>query len=447
MKINLTLRLSFLILFFACLNACGKATPAPVVTTTPTVKLPTTTPTLPLPTQTSTPLVNQQMIDSWLTQIAIATPIRTPVSQAHTNKSGVYGNESGLYFQSENGELTQLTRNKQDNGAILSDDGQVIVFYRGGENDAVYAVNANGSNERLIIESKSLPTLGQGEITALTFKPNSHYLLFNTYLCNPTKNRPSYNATDCTVSVYVMDVDRSEIVGFLSGLSGNTMQNRNFEISPDGMFVSVANSGHIDIYANNLADSNMVYQNAITYWRTRPDEYLPRQYWLPDSSGLIAIVAEEGQTNGPADPAALYVAYRYILGDTMSKIPFDKTLTGDFMREPPSCVSPDRNWILFAGIDSDNLQGEVLHYLGNLNNGKTQAFEEFGMPLDCQWSLDSKHFVSSMHNFIGSVDGSLPIPIGGYFLGWIDNTHYYYGTYENGKVESSKIYIGEITDK
>jgi hypothetical protein len=222
------------------------------------------------------------------------------------------------------------------------------------------------------------------------------------------------------------------------------MQNRNFMVSPDGQYISVASSGHINIYRGR----DIYYQNAVVYNITRPDEYLPRQFWLPDSSGLLAIVATD-KYNEPGTPSWSYAVYRYKLGETAVQIPLDKTIVrtqGD-----TSCVSPDRNWILFAGTDIDSGQWGDLqgYYLGNLNNGQTRPFTFYGFPWNCVWSPDNKHFVSYGNlsfSFIVPVDGFLPIPINGVFLEWIDNTHYYYETYENGKVESRKVYIGEITD-
>ena len=54
-----------------------------------------------------------------------------------------------------------------------------------------------------------------------------------------------------------------------------------------------------------------------------------------------------------------------------------------------------------------------------------------------QWSSDSQYFASGGR--IGAVDGTV-IPIDGDFLGWIDNSFYFY---DNIKENSRKIYIGE----
>ncbi len=427
------------------------STPLPTFTPDPYTPLPTFTP-FPTFTSSPTPLINSQLVDYWFAQYALATPIRTPVAQMKRNSPRVYTTKGNVYFQDSNGKAIQITDSGKDQYPILSDDWQKVVFYRGDNYDNLHSINTDGSNERLLVTSKSLPTLSQGEIKALTFQPKTHYLLFNTYLCNPRPTRPSYNAPDCTVSIYGVDTDSGDLAQIVAGLSGNTMQDRNFEISPDGQYISVASSGHINIYRGY----EIYYQNAVVYNITRPDEYLPRQFWLPDSSGLLAIVSDD-EYNEPTAPPWSYAVYRYKLGETAVQIPLDKTIVrtqGD-----TSCVSPDRNWIFFSGtgadIDFSQWMGEGQGYLGNLNNGQTQAFTQFGVPWGCAWSPDNKHFVAyginsplgfSPLSFIGSVDGSLPIPVSGSFLEWIDNTHYYYETYENGKVESRKVYIGEITD-
>jgi Tol biopolymer transport system component len=232
----------------------------------------------------------------------LATPIRTPVRHVTVHTPIAYIKDNNIYFQNSEGQPIQLTHSGKDQNPTLSDDGQKIVFYRGEKKDDAYSINADGSNEQLIITIKSLPVLGQGEIRALTFVPDTHFLLFNTYLCNP--HVFLYNASDCTVSTYSVDTDTGRISGLLAGLSGNAMQERNFENSPDGRYISVATSGYIDIYylSSEPLDSHVAYQNAIVYLRTEPDEYFPRQYWLPDSSGLMAIVPTD-KSNEPAGSA------------------------------------------------------------------------------------------------------------------------------------------------
>jgi hypothetical protein len=133
-------------------------------------------------------------------------------------------------------------------------------------------------------------------------------------------------------------------------------------------------------------------------------------------------------------------------------IPFDKFIEIKDFRDNEWCVSPDRNWILFPRHETGEPFYSGSHYVGNLNNGYTRAYEPSGIqPLYyyyCLWSPDSKHFIDSWHMSIKSVDESKSIPVdgyAGYFLAWIDNTHYYYIAEEIPNTPSTRqTYIGEI---
>ena len=339
-----------------------------------------------------------------------------------------------LYLQNGTNSQIQLTYRGKDRNPILSDDGKKIVFYRGETFDSVYSINADGSHEQEIIESQSLSVLGHGDIKALTFVPNTHFLLFNTFLCNPSE--ALYNAPDCTVGIYSVDADSREISELVSGLNGNALQERNFAVSPDGSYISVAALGHIDIYFLYTKRVDISQQDAILYNITTPDEFLPLQYWLTDSSGLIAVLPTDIH-NEPGTPPHTFTAWRYTMPNNVStgkatQIPLDPPIV--FLWTCNFSVSPDRNWIFYISDRIPSL------YLINLNDGHTQLHED-GCPSSSvaspQWSSDSLHFASGRR--IRSVDGTT-IPIDGDFLGWIDDSYYFY---EAIKDNSRKIYIGE----
>lgn len=345
--------------------------------------------------------------------------------------------DGNLYLQDGINPPIQLTYDGKDRDPIISHDGTKIVFYRGEASDSVYSINADGSQEQAIIVSQLLPILGRGDIKALTFVPNTRVLLFNTYLCNPSVNL--YNAADCTVGIYSVDVDSGEINELVSGLSGNRTQSRNFEISPDGNYISVAASGHIDIYSYDGQRIAISRQGIIVYNRTIPDEFLPLQSWLPDSSGLIAVVPTDIY-NEPATPPHTFTAWRYSITD---KIDNDTAI--QLQLDPPigfnsGCnfsVSLDGNWILYVSDRISSL------YLGSLNKILTRPLEwENGCPtmysLYDQWSPDSRHF--AWQNTIVTTDGEF-ISIAGDFRGWIDDSHYFYVTI---KENSGKTYIGDL---
>lgn len=356
----------------------------------------------------------------------------------------IYASKDGIYLNDGLNPPKQLTRNSQDRDPILSDDGKKIVFYRGkannDDNDNVYSINVDGSQEKQIISSKSLPLLGRGNVRSLIFLPKTHSLLFNTYLCSPSQGGPSYDAPDCTVGIYRVDADTGKIEPFLQGLSGNTMQSYrgNFAVSPNGRYTSVTSSGHIDLY-----DDGTVYPDVIRYYRTQPDEYLPHQFWLPDSSGLVAVVSTD-TGNEPGTPPFTYGAWRYTAKDKLAvQVNFPAVMMSN-----SGCsfsVSPDRNWILFLGNETGDITADLALYLGNLIDGSMKTIDwklagDCPTPTSTRWSSDSQHY--AFYKAILNLDGT-QTQTNGSFKSWIDSTHYYY-TIKADDPTPQKTYAAEL---
>ena len=355
----------------------------------------------------------------------------------------VYENHGDLYLQDGTKPSIQRTHSGKDRDPILSDDGGKIVFYRGDAFDNVYSINADGSKEQALIKSKSLPVLGRGDVKNLTFVPGTHYILFNTYICNPQVHL--YVAADCTVGIYIVDTDSAKMSELVAGLHGDRMQGRNFEVSPNGTWISVADSGHVDIYSLNLysGSAEIWIPDVILYNRTKPNEFLPQQYWLPDSSGVIAIIASD-LYNEPGTPPQTYAAFRYKLYDKAIQIPLDPSpmWVGGFCY---FSVSPDRNWIIYI-----NGNETISVYLGDLNDGQVENYvgDDCSFQGVYSWSPDSRHFSNSflVNGSIGAVDiGAVdgpPLHIGGIFVGWIDASHYVYDVIKDKVFVETR--IGEI---
>lgn len=327
--------------------------------------------------------------------------------------------DGNLYIQNGTKAPAQLTYSGTDHDPVISIEGNKVVFYRGEGFGSVYSINADGSQEQIIIESQSLPILGLGEIHSLTFQRDTHKLYFNTYLCESSPYLYVYPS--CTIGIYSVDADTGELDEIRAGLSGYAGQNRNFELSPNGNFLSIATSGHIDLY---FASGDIFYQDAIIYRRTVPNEFIPTQYWIPDSSALIAVLPAS-RVNEVTGPPSMYSAWRFTL---------DGNISAEVSLEPPimmraGCsfsISPDRNWIFYYG-DETNRSGL---YIGDLTDGTSQVFDlEWGpncpTPNTHRWSPDSKYFAFSQ--VLGNIDGTL-VPFSGQFLGWIDDNHYFFET-------------------
>jgi Tol biopolymer transport system component len=382
------------------------ATDQPTATLTPTA-LPTETPTItPTPGKPFT-MDDLNKIYAGLTSVYVSS----------------YGN---IFIKKGLEQPRRLTYSGKNYAPILSDDGQKVVFYRVQDSvRAVYSINVDGSKERLIISKAMFPDF-DGEIADLTFVPQTHLLLFNMELCDP--RTALYNAPDCIRDIYSVNTDSGKFRQLVKGLSGDAMQYHNFEVSPDGRYLAVAGLGHVDIFDIN---GKLVYPKALRYRITTPDEFLPFRYWLPDSSGFIAIVAVN-EFNRPPDLANSFTVWRYTIADnTAVQLPF-------FPISDSPClfsVSPDRNWIIFNGDRRPDENIKV--YLGNLNSGYAKLFAGHGGCAEhaasffddkVMWSPDSKHFVFSSNTIgaIGSVFRGPSIPVGGHFTGWLDATHYQY---------------------
>jgi Tol biopolymer transport system component len=446
MNKSLTISCLSWIISLLFLVACGAiaekqvASPIPGIVTADVVQITQTdtgqpmvisTPTIP----TETPALTQASGKSFTLE-----DLQTLVA----NNRRVYVRDGNISIEEGFAQPRQLTHSGQDYAPLLSDDGQKIVFYRGEAFDTIYSINADGSKEKSLIISQSLPLLSKGgRIESLAFVPHKHDLIFNTYLCEESKGLYAFGP--CTVSLFRVDTDTGELTELAAGLSGHTGQDGNFAISPDGTYVSVAASGHIDLLIIYDGD---ILNYMLNYQRTRPGEFLPYQYWLPDSGGLIAIASADS-SNEPGTPPQVYTIWRYSEKDLKAtQLPFDPPIRRIHSTGCSFSVSPDRNWIFYTSYKESEADSTV--YLGDLNNGQSQEYKWEGWcggtdTRYLQWSPDSKYFATQglLNDVIGSVDGT-SFSVGGMFTGWIDSTHYRYTKIISEKPPVSENYVAEV---
>jgi len=352
----------FWIILITLLAACATLPPTSQPTTYPAgtmTSAPTLTPVLETPT-------------------ALPTPSPTPLPSFTLDGLRVaYIIKGNLYVQDSGGQPVQLTNSGADRAPLFSDDGQKIVFYRGkiNDNNNVYSVDADGSQEQALITTDWLTVLGLGTKAGhLAFVPGTHQLLFNTYLCSPQE--PAN--VGCTTGLFLTDVDAGKIKELLAPrLGGHLPWNGNsswdgnyFQVSPDGKLLSVAVSGHIDLFS---IDGQVIRRNIMTYTRSAPDELLPSQYWLPDSSGLVVALPAETDFGFAYGTTPTYTIWRYTLaGNVATQIPFDPSpmwvsIDCDYLIH----FSPDRNWGIYK-----RLANNVQLYVGNLNDGHSQLYAQ-----------------------------------------------------------------------
>lgn len=402
-----------LIVLLILLASC---TTTPAATETPTAaQLPATEALSPLPTFTPT-----------ITQHPFPTLPQPPAQPFLIDRLRmVYEKDGNIYLQDGFQAAKKLTFHGDAHEPRLSTDGGTILFYRGETKDNLYSIQADGTKEILLIETKILRKLSRGEVKGITFIPNSTKILFNTYLCNDPLPG-AYDPVECVVGLYQVDFLTGETHRVVTGLSGNRLHDKNFSISPNGQFLSVAASGHVDLYIASGFSYENIKQDVITYFRTRSVEYLATQYWLPDSSGFVAVIANSGYY-GLLEMPNTFATYRYTFFEERGVfIPLDPQIGANWR------ISPDRNWVIYDSYPS--------RFLGNLNTGHTQKFP-IPYSLDSfKWSPGSRYVTFGRE--IYSLDGS-QIAANGEFLAWLDSTHYIYTVIDSSSPQR-KNYIGEI---
>ena len=339
-----------------------------------------------------------------------------------------YTVDGNLYVQNGSNSPKKLSNSGEDLSPMFSDDGEKIIFYRGKSQDknSIFSINADGSDTQEIITKDWLDTLGKGTKAGhLAFVPNTHQIIFNTYLC--PEYSPSSNS-GCTVGLFLTNSDTGEIkeiilptLGGRLPWYGDSRWLGNFSISPDGKLLAVAHVGQIDIL--NM-DGKVIHQSIMKYSGDMPSELYPKMYWFSDSSGLIVALPAETDYRGPGysgDPT--YTIWRYT---------FDDNIATQILLEPSPVwihmesndvmsISPNREWIIYFADDCKL-------YKGNLLDGSTELLLPCEYYLPMRWSSDNIHFSgneSPRGSILGSVNGVLGYPPG-YFVGWIDAKRFVY---------------------
>ncbi|MGB3716681.1 MAG: hypothetical protein WA996_19855 [Candidatus Promineifilaceae bacterium] len=178
----------------------------------------------------------------------------------------------------------QLTKDGGVDQVLLSDDKGVVAFRRG---NGIWAVNADGSNERQLVKESDLPIPQEGEladyITGMTINqlawiPGSRELLFNTRMLS---DGPGLLLSDDLWNINADSLFLDYL--FLPGDGGN------FAIAPDGNRVAVITPDSISLTTINGEDKQRIfgYTPVITYSEFR---YYARPVWSPRSDVLGVVI-------------------------------------------------------------------------------------------------------------------------------------------------------------
>jgi Tol biopolymer transport system component len=368
-------------------------------------------------------------------------PITTPLPLvARKGLRVAYIIDGNLYVQDSGGQPVQLTHSGVDRMPLLSGDGEKVLFFHGSgkEQNRLFVINADGSQERLLVSGEILASLGLGydqlaEISSWELVPGMHQLLFDTQEFDA---RSAADGNDWGHGTYfqrnrdllMVNLDTAEIKRLNREPWGKL-----FDISPDGKLIT--DSFNIFDIHGNLIRNLIVPPLAWQVEGVHP-------HWVQNSSKLIILPPIKGDLDPQGVPEARTI-WRYSLDGSPA---VETRLSPAPMGNDSFAVSPDGNWVVYTysydpGITDPSVPDGV--YLGNLRNGNVQLLGSasfYEWPVFYYWGPDSKHFIFAdyrdTHLYMGSIQGDVtPLNAIGFF-GWIDNDHY---LYQNKDVVMRKI--------
>lgn len=236
-----------------------------------------------------------------------APPTDLPTAQTPPTETPVPDNPLTVAFVRDTGvwvwredtqSATEIASGDQIYNLRISDDGQVVVYYRsifieGSERPfgELWAVNTDGSNARLLHDTSSLdylnpdPAFAAVEPYQMDFLPGTHTLLMATRLGFQGPGLAPLN------DLHQIDVDSGSMTTIHAPGQGGR-----YVLSPDGSRMVFSSPSEVWIALDGFANLQNVltYANVITYSEY---EFHAIPFWAEDGSRLRVVIP-------PADPLA-----------------------------------------------------------------------------------------------------------------------------------------------
>ncbi len=344
--------------------------------------------------------------------IVTKTPTPAPTSIPKiTDLRVVYVKSGNLWLWDETDSI-QLTRSGQDDRPKISDDGQVIAFSRNGE---LWAVNADGSQERVLASSADLSKLphsatGKLEVSEFDFAPRSRAIFFNTVITGE-------GFPDLQFDLAKVDPGAPRVESLLkNGQGGQPV------FSPDGGKIALVQPEKISIINADGSGFKTLFKFKLvsTYseWF-----YLPEIVWMPDSSGFKTVIPAHAPLENPKELTRLY--FIPAAGGEVAKL-------AEFLAAPVflagAYISPDGTKVIYARPEGGNLE---LHVIDVSTADKLlfwQPRDKFGL---LGWTPDSQGVLywrdDTRRAWLLTPDGeSTPLSdvTYAYYVTWVDKSRY-----------------------
>ncbi|MCS6962960.1 MAG: hypothetical protein NZM16_02795 [Thermoflexus sp.] len=329
---------------------------------------------------------------------ATATPAPSPTSPPAAQRLVIAFVSGGdLYVWREGETARRLTRADPETGARIpiSDDGQVIAFFRDGE---LYSIRADGSSERLLVsrsylESQRPPDARAVYIMDFDFVPGTHEIFFQLVADTEAyfqflNDLRSVNADDGTLRVVLEP-----------GRGGGP-----WVLSPDGRFFALSQGDQIRVIRRDGSEDRVLLRfDPVSTQSEWP--YFPEIAWREDSSGLYTIIPPAR----PEEPGGRSRYYFLPLEGSPVLLAEFSTRVGSFPR-----LSPDGRKVAYVRVE----EGLPALYIRDEQGTERQVHREppsalpgadpFLLLLD--WSPDARRiaFYNNQLNFwVADAEGRL----------------------------------------
>ncbi len=222
------------------------------------------------------------------------TPASPPPPSAELRVA--YARLGDIWLWSEAGGSNRLTYSGGAFDPRISSDGAVVAFRRGEE---LWAVNSDGSNERVLVGASYLATLvppdyGTGVLHWFAWQPSTHVVYFGASAQGEAYTVP-------VLDLHRVDADASAPPSLLlpAGAGGWGY------FSPDGRYLALSQPEAIVLFdtLNGSINSLLSFEFVMTYseWF-----YLPEVTWKADASGFWTVIPAHDSLGVPTEPTEVW---------------------------------------------------------------------------------------------------------------------------------------------
>lgn len=318
-------------------------------------------------------------------------------------KLAIVDSERNLYTWQEGGSQNLIVNKGDVSQAVLSPDGEWIVFTRispDGIDISLWAIRFDGSDQKILVSHTDFMAMPlHPDLTDLStiltvaphmikFIPGTHTVVFNIY---PQFDAPGFLDNK---DLWYINVDTAERRAFLSpGQAGH------FYFSPDGTQMVLVTPDRIDLLNTDGSNRRIGILSYAFVYTYSEYAYHAVPVWSPDSSFLRVSIPPQDPLGDPTAPVNIYhIPTDGSLATLLTSVvvaPLDNTI-----------LAPDVNHFVYKEQIGDPAENLFSLKFSDLSGSSSSEFTTGSLGFS-NWAPDSSHFSFYTWNpretFIGQV--------------------------------------------